>query len=88
MLRDYSNESALCEEAFLQGDFQIVREIGVKSKQVFCFVVDDNVTVRVSNNRIKSKVVIPFTCRAFTLILKAMNCLVKISSTISNCPFL
>ena len=86
MLRDYSNESALCEEAFLQGDFQIVREIGVKSKQVFCFVVDDNVTVRVSNNRIKSKVVIP--CRAFTLILKAMNCLVKISSTISNCPFL
>ena len=46
MLRDYSNESALCEEAFLQGDFQIVREIGVKSKQVFSlFVVDDNVTV-------------------------------------------
>ena len=55
MLRDYSNESALCEEAFLQGDFQIVREIGVKSKQVFCFVVDDNVTVRVSNNRINQK---------------------------------
>ena len=62
MLRDYSNESALCEEAFLQGDFQIVREIGVKSKQVFCFAVDDNVTVRVSNNRLYFSGVIPITC--------------------------
>ena len=73
MLRDYSNESALCEEAFLQGDFQIVREIGVKSKQVFCFVVDDNVTLRVSNNRIYFSGVIPITCSAFKLILKALN---------------
>ena len=34
----------------------------------------------------KSKGVIPFTCWAFKLILKALNWLITISSTTSNCP--